>query len=42
MINQARQSIAELNKILGINAQNTIMINKNNQGDEQIVISFEK
>lgn len=42
MLSQARQCVAELNKMLGVTSQNTVMINKNDEGDEQIIISFDK
>lgn len=38
----ARECITELNKMLGVTSQNTVMINKNDEGDEQIIISFDK
>lgn len=37
----ALQAIAEMNKMLGLSQGNNVTINKNNQGDEQIVISFQ-
>lgn len=43
MLSQARQCIAELNKMFGLtDKNNTVMINKDADGDEQIVITFEK
>lgn len=37
----ALQAIAELNKMLGLSQGNNVTINKNQEGDEQIVISFQ-
>lgn len=38
----ALQAIAELNKMLGISQGNNVTINKNQEGDEQIIISFDR
>lgn len=38
----ALQAIAEVNKMIGVSQGNNVMINKNNQGDEQIIISFDR
>lgn len=37
----ALKAIAEMNKMLGLSQGNNVTINKNNQGDEQIIISFQ-
>lgn len=37
----ALKAIAEINKMLGLSQGNNVTINKNNQGDEQIIISFQ-
>lgn len=38
----ALQAIDTLNKMLGIYSGNNVTINKNQEGDEQIIISFDK
>lgn len=42
MLNVAKAAIAEMNKILFGNIQNQVTLNKNKDGDEQIIISFGK
>lgn len=36
----ALKAIAEINKMLNVTGNNGVVINKNNKGDEQIIISF--
>lgn len=42
MLRVAKDCIAEMNKILGLNSNNTVTIAKNTDGEEIIQISFEK
>ena len=37
----AREAIDSMNKMLGITGQNAVILNKDNNGNEQIVISFD-
>lgn len=38
----AIKAISEINKMLGLSEGNNVTINKDNQGNEQIIITFEK